>query len=75
MVWSHHLDVVLQQPNVNTLDVGAGVGRDASYLATKLAIGNKCENNSSVYAVEPAIEILKVKEVIKMSKLNPLVDR
>lgn len=62
-VWSHHLDAVLKQPNVNILDVGAGVGRDASYLATKLAAGNEAENSSKVYAVEPAIEMLKVGEL------------
>jgi SAM-dependent methyltransferase len=62
--WAHHLNAILEKPQASILDVGAGVGRDVSHIATlaaKHAAAHTKENNSvNIYAVEPAIEMLKV---------------
>ena len=47
--WSEHLGPILDKENARVLDVGAGAGRDARYLALK---GQ--DKNINITAVEPA---------------------
>jgi 2-polyprenyl-3-methyl-5-hydroxy-6-metoxy-1,4-benzoquinol methylase len=65
--WAHHLSATLKKPNASILDIGAGVGRDVSHIATlagKNATEDNKENNSlSIYAIEPAIEMFRVGQV------------
>jgi ubiquinone/menaquinone biosynthesis C-methylase UbiE len=61
--WSHHLDAVIKKSNASILDVGAGVGRDASHIAKMISEMHDNMNAVSVYAVEPAIEMLKIGEL------------
>ena len=58
--WAHYLPTILAKPNATILDVGAGVGRDASHIAKLISDINHDNNVTRVYAVEPAIEMLKV---------------
>jgi ubiquinone/menaquinone biosynthesis C-methylase UbiE len=62
--WAHHLEAILKKPNASILDVGAGAGRDVSHiasLAAKRSAQSNIKNNSlNIYAIEPAVELLKV---------------
>jgi SAM-dependent methyltransferase len=57
--WAHYLPAILDKPNANILDVGAGVGRDVSHIANLLAEKNQGDNHCRVYAVEPALQMLQ----------------
>lgn len=57
--WAHYLPAILDKPNANILDVGAGVGRDVSHIANLLAEKYQSDNQCRVYAVEPAIQMLQ----------------
>ncbi len=65
--WAHHLHAMLEKPNAAILDVGAGAGRDVSHIA-RLANddsgkSDKAKPSISIYAIEPAIEMLKVGQI------------
>jgi ubiquinone/menaquinone biosynthesis C-methylase UbiE len=62
--WAHHLHATFNKPSASILDVGAGVGRDVRHIATlaeTFAAQNHKKNSAiRIYAIEPAIEMLKV---------------
>ena len=55
--WSQFLPSIIENPNARILDLGAGSGRDAKYLAELAAKTHNAENNIQVLAVEPAEEL------------------
>ncbi|MBU2878124.1 methyltransferase domain-containing protein [Aliiglaciecola lipolytica] len=66
--WAHHLTSLFEQSNVSILDVGAGVGRDVSYIADLAEQKLKSDQSYQIYAVEPALEMLKVGKVTTGNK-------
>ncbi len=52
--WSHFLPSILESPNSRILDLGAGSGRDAKYLAELAIKTHNTENNIQIFAAEPA---------------------
>jgi SAM-dependent methyltransferase len=66
--WTHHLQSALKKQNVAILDVGAGAGRDVSYIAQMAAQCSSNTNSSIVYAIEPAIEMMKVGQTITQNQ-------
>jgi SAM-dependent methyltransferase len=72
--WSQFLPVVIANPNARILDLGAGAGRDAKYIAELAEQTHKTENNIQVYAVEPATQLAdlgaKVTKDLKVKWLN-----
>jgi len=58
--WTHHLQSALKKQNAAILDVGAGAGRDVSYIAKLAAQYSSDTSSQNIYAVEPAIEMMKV---------------
>jgi SAM-dependent methyltransferase len=55
--WSQFLPSIIENPNARILDLGAGSGRDAKYLAKLAAKTHDKENNIQILAVEPAQEL------------------
>ena len=55
--WSQFLPVVIANTNARILDLGAGAGRDAKYIAELDEQKHKTENNIQVYAVESATQL------------------
>ena len=55
--WSHFLPSIIENPNARILDLGAGAGRDAKYLAELAQQRHGENNNVQLYAVEPATKI------------------
>lgn len=55
--WSQFLPAIIENPNANILDLGAGSGRDAKYLAELSVKCHKIENQIQIIAVEPANEL------------------
>ena len=52
--WLHLLPEILKRPSPRVLDIGAGAGRDAKYLATQGPANNSTVTPIHVTAVEPA---------------------
>ena len=46
--WSHFLPAIFNNPNARILDLGAGAGRDAKYLAEQAAKKHQTENNNAL---------------------------
>ena len=55
--WSQFLPLIIKNPNARILDLGAGSGRDAKYLAELAANTHNEKNNIQILAVEPAKEL------------------
>lgn len=55
--WSKFLPSIIENPNARILDLGAGSGRDAKYLAALAAKTHTSENNIQIIAAEPATEL------------------
>ncbi len=66
--WAHYLDAILENDHASILDIGAGVGRDvlhiAKYAAQKVSQYTTTKSLPSIYAVEPATEMMKVGRVL-----------
>ncbi|AXQ98986.1 class I SAM-dependent methyltransferase [Pseudoalteromonas piscicida] len=58
--WAEFLPSIISNPNARILDLGAGSGRDAKYLAELAQETHLEKNNIQVLAVEPATELLKL---------------
>ena len=58
--WAEFLPSIISNPNARILDLGAGSGRDAKYLADLAQETHLEKNNIQVLAVEPATELLKL---------------
>ncbi|TMM47026.1 class I SAM-dependent methyltransferase [Colwellia ponticola] len=52
--WSHLVEPMIEKPQARILDLGAGSGRDAKYLAELAVSKHGADNNVQVFAVEPA---------------------
>ncbi|MFT6777453.1 MAG: ubiquinone/menaquinone biosynthesis C-methylase UbiE [Paraglaciecola sp.] len=52
--WSACLPSIINNPNARILDLGAGAGRDAKYLAQLAEKQHGASNQIQVIAVEPA---------------------
>jgi SAM-dependent methyltransferase len=52
--WSQFLPAIINNPNARILDLGAGAGRDAKYLAQLAEKQHGASNQIKVIAVEPA---------------------
>ncbi|MCJ8295661.1 MAG: methyltransferase domain-containing protein [Colwellia sp.] len=52
--WHQLLPAIINNPNARILDIGAGSGRDAKYIAQSAANFHGDKNNTQVIAVEPA---------------------
>lgn len=55
--WSQLLPSIIKNPNARILDLGAGSGRDAKYIAELAAKTHTTENNIQILAAEPAKEL------------------
>jgi SAM-dependent methyltransferase len=55
--WSQFLPSIIKKSNSRILDLGAGSGRDAKYLAELAAKTHNKENNIQILAVEPAQDL------------------
>lgn len=55
--WSQFLPSIIENPNARILDLGAGSGRDAKYLAELAAKTHNTKNNIQVFAAEPSEEL------------------
>jgi len=55
--WSQLLPSIIKNPNARILDLGAGSGRDAKYLAELAANTHNEKNNIQILAAEPAKEL------------------
>ncbi|MAI38401.1 methyltransferase domain-containing protein [Alteromonas sp.] len=55
--WCQFLPSIIENTNARILDLGAGSGRDAKYLATLAAKTHSTKNNIQVFAAEPAKEL------------------
>jgi SAM-dependent methyltransferase len=55
--WSQFLPSIIENSNARILDLGAGSGRDAKYLAELAAKTHNTENNIQIFAVEPVQEL------------------
>lgn len=58
--WSNFLPSIIENSNARILDLGAGTGRDAKYLAELAVKTHGTENNIQVYAAEPAYELANI---------------
>ena len=58
--WSQFLPSIIENPNARILDLGAGAGRDAKYIAEQAAKKHQTDNNIQVYAVEPATDLASI---------------
>jgi len=73
--WAKLLPSILSNPNARILDLGAGSGRDAKYIADQAQETHKETNNIQVIAVEPAKELLKLgQRYTKGTKIRWLSD-
>jgi SAM-dependent methyltransferase len=73
--WSQFLPSIIENPNARILDLGAGAGRDAKYLAEQAARKHQTENNIQVYAVEPATDLASIgKQTTQNLKVKWLED-
>mgnify|MGYP005986473199 CR=1 FL=1 len=52
--WAHFLPNIIENPNARILDIGAGSGRDAKYIAQAALNKHGDKNGTQVIAVEPA---------------------
>ena len=52
--WHHLLPAIIENPNARILDIGAGSGRDAKYIAQAAVNKHGDKNGTQVFAVEPA---------------------
>ncbi|TWX57626.1 methyltransferase domain-containing protein [Colwellia hornerae] len=52
--WSEFLPGIIKNPHARILDLGAGSGRDAKYIAQLAIQTHRDKNNTQVFAVEPA---------------------
>jgi len=52
--WSRFLPSIIENPNARILDLGAGAGRDAKHIAEFAAQTHGDNNNTQVFAIEPA---------------------
>jgi len=52
--WSQFLPSIINNPNARILDLGAGSGRDSKHLAELAAKEHGDDNNTQIFAVEPA---------------------
>ena len=52
--WAHLLPSIIENPNARILDIGAGSGRDAKYIAQAALNKHGDQNDTQVIAVEPA---------------------
>ena len=52
--WHQLLPAIINNPDARILDIGAGSGRDAKYIAQSAANYHGDKNNTQVIAVEPA---------------------
>lgn len=52
--WSQFLPAIINNPNARILDIGAGSGRDAKFIAQLALKTHGDKNNIQVFAVEPA---------------------
>ena len=52
--WSQFLPSIMSNPNARILDLGAGSGRDSKHLAELAAKEHGDDNNTQIFAVEPA---------------------
>ncbi|MGB0938495.1 MAG: methyltransferase domain-containing protein [Colwellia sp.] len=57
--WIHLLPSVLKNSHARILDLGAGAGRDAKYLAERAKKEHGLENSVQIFAIEPAKEFSK----------------
>ena len=55
--WSQFIPSIIENSNARILDLGAGSGRDAKYLAELAAKTHNTENNIQIFAVEPVQEL------------------
>jgi 2-polyprenyl-3-methyl-5-hydroxy-6-metoxy-1,4-benzoquinol methylase len=58
--WSQFLPSIIENPNARILDLGAGSGRDAKYLAELAAKTHSTKNNIQIIAAEPAKELFQL---------------
>ena len=73
--WAHFLPVIIENPNARILDLGAGAGRDAKYLAELAQQSHGLENNLQIYAVEPAQDLAAIgKQTTQNLKVKWLED-
>jgi len=61
--WSACLPSIINNPNARILDLGAGAGRDAKYLAQLAEKQHGASNQTQVIAVEPANLLAQLGEV------------
>jgi len=52
--WSQFLPSIIENPNARILDIGAGSGRDAKYIAQLSEKTHGSDNNTQIFALEPA---------------------
>lgn len=52
--WSQLLPSIIKNPNARILDIGAGSGRDAKYIAQLSEKTHGSDNNTQIFALEPA---------------------
>jgi len=55
--WSQFLPSIIENQNARILDLGAGSGRDAKYLAELAAKTHSTKNNIQIIGAEPAKEL------------------
>lgn len=55
--WSQFLPSIIENPNARILDLGAGSGRDAKYIAELATKTHATDNNIQILAAEPATEL------------------
>lgn len=55
--WSQFLPLIIENPNARILDLGAGSGRDAKYIAELATKTHATDNNIQILAAEPAKEL------------------
>ena len=73
--WSQFLPSIMKNPNARILDLGAGAGRDAKYLAELATKLHGESNGVQVIAVEPAVEFSVVgQQTTKNLKVKWLED-
>ncbi len=52
--WSQFLPSIIKNPNARILDIGAGSGRDAKYIAQLSEKTHGSDNDTQIFALEPA---------------------
>lgn len=55
--WSQFLPAIIKKSNSRILDIGAGSGRDAKYLAELAVKIHSKDNNFQIFAAEPAQDL------------------